>query len=75
MVRRLAFWVGQDVDVAEFVRSCQTRQRTKAEHGGPQGLAGRVVRIAPNRAAAPRDSRFGQNERLGDSAIRRFGSS
>ena len=35
----------------------------------------RVVRIAPNRAAAPRDSRFGQNERLGDSAIRRFGSS
>ena len=30
----------------------------------------RVVRIAPNRAAAPRDSRFGQNERLGDSAIR-----
>ena len=35
------------------------------------GVAGcRVVRIAPNRAAAPRDSRFGQNERLGDSAIR-----
>ena len=35
----------------------------------------RVVRIALNRAAAPRDSRFGQNERLGDSAIRRFGNS
>ena len=34
-----------------------------------------VVRIAPNRAAAPRDSRFGRNERLGDSAIRRFGNS
>ena len=34
---------------------------------------GRVGRIAPNRAAAPRDSRFGQNERLGDSAIRRLG--
>ena len=41
------------------------------------GLAGvpRVVRIAPNRAAAPRDLRFGQNERLGASAIRRFGNS
>ena len=24
LVRRLAFWVGQDVDVAEYVRSCQT---------------------------------------------------
>ncbi len=38
LVRRLAFWVGQDVDVAEYVRTCQTRQRTKAEHGGPRGL-------------------------------------
>ena len=38
LVRRLAFWVGQDVDVAEYVRSCQTCQRTKAEHGGPRGL-------------------------------------
>jgi hypothetical protein len=37
-VRRLAFWVGQDSDMAEYVRSCQTRQRTKAEHGGPRGL-------------------------------------
>ena len=38
LVRRLAFWVGQDVDVAEYVRSCQTCQRVKAEHGGPRGL-------------------------------------
>ena len=36
LVRRLAFRVGQDV--AEYVRSCQTCQRTKAEHGGPRGL-------------------------------------
>ena len=34
----------------------------------------RTQGIAPSRAAAPRDSRFGQNERLGDSAIRRFGA-
>ena len=32
----------------------------------------RVVRIAPNPAAAPRDSRFGQNELLGDSVIPRI---
>ena len=40
----------------------------------PQEEAGfsRVVLIAPNRAAAPRDSRFGQNERLGDSVIPRI---
>jgi hypothetical protein len=38
LVRHLAFWVGQDGDVAEYVRSCQTCQRTKAEHGGPRGL-------------------------------------
>ena len=38
LVRRLAFWVGQDLDVAEYVRTCQTCQRTKAEHGGPRGL-------------------------------------
>ncbi len=38
LVRRLAFWVGQDVDFAEYVRTCQTCQRTKAEHGGPRGL-------------------------------------
>ena len=34
LVRRLAFWVGQDRDVAEYVRTYQTCQRTKAEHGG-----------------------------------------
>jgi hypothetical protein len=38
LVRRLAFWVGQDVDVAEYVRSCQTCQRTKAENCCPRGL-------------------------------------
>ena len=38
MVRRLAFWVGQDLNVAEYVRSCETCQRTKADHGGPRGL-------------------------------------
>ncbi len=38
LVRRLAFWVGQDVTVAEYVLTCQTCQRTKAEHGGPRGL-------------------------------------
>ena len=38
-------------------------------------VAPRVLRIAPNRAAAPRDSRFGQNERIGDSAIWRFSNS
>ena len=41
LIRGLAFWVGQDVDVAEYVRSCQTCQRserTKADHGGPRGL-------------------------------------
>ena len=37
-MRRLAFWVGQDVNVAESARSCQTCQRTKAEHCGPRGL-------------------------------------
>jgi hypothetical protein len=37
-VRRLAFRVGKDLDVAEYVRACQTCQCTKAEHGGPRGL-------------------------------------
>ena len=32
------FSVGQDVDVAEYVRTCQMCQRTKAAHGGPRGL-------------------------------------
>jgi hypothetical protein len=38
LVRRLAFWVGQDVNVAEYVRTCQTCQQMKAEHGGPRSL-------------------------------------
>jgi hypothetical protein len=38
LVRRLSFWVGQDGDVAEYVRSCQACQSTKADHGGPRGL-------------------------------------
>ena len=38
LVRRLAFWVGQDRQVAEYFRSCQTCQRMKADHGGPRGL-------------------------------------
>ncbi len=38
LVLGLAFRVGQDVDVAEYVRSCQMCQHTKAEHGGPRGL-------------------------------------
>jgi hypothetical protein len=38
MVQRLAFWVWQDVEVAEYVCTCQTCQRTKTEHGGPRGL-------------------------------------
>ena len=37
LVRRLAFWVRQDVDVAEYFRSSQTCQRVKADHGGPRG--------------------------------------
>ena len=37
LMRRLAFSRGQDVDIAEHVRSSQTCQRTKAEHGGPRG--------------------------------------
>ena len=46
-----------------------------SQRPGLVAAIGNVVRIAPNRAAAPRDSRLGQNERLGDSAIRRFGNS
>ena len=37
-MRRLAFWVGRDGDVAEYVYFYQTCQRTKAEHGVPRGL-------------------------------------
>ena len=29
---------GFDVDVAKYVRSCQTCQRVKTEHDGPRGL-------------------------------------
>jgi hypothetical protein len=36
LVRRLTFWVEQDV--AKYVRMYQTCERTKAEHGGPRGL-------------------------------------
>ena len=38
LVLPLAFWVSQDVGVAEYVRSCQTCQRTKAERGGQRRL-------------------------------------
>ncbi len=38
LVRRLAFWVGQDRNVVEYVRTCQTYQRMKAEHGGTRVL-------------------------------------
>jgi hypothetical protein len=33
LVRRLAFWVSQDGDVAEYVPSCQTCQRTNSVEG------------------------------------------
>ena len=45
LVRLLAFWVGQDRDVAEHVRTCQTCQRTKTEHSGPRCL--RVLHPLP----------------------------
>jgi hypothetical protein len=32
LVHSLAFWVGQDIAVAEYVCTCQTCQRTKVEH-------------------------------------------
>ena len=38
LVLRLAFCVGQDYDVTEYVHSSQTCQSTKAEHGSPCGL-------------------------------------
>ena len=64
---------------AQAVKSCYGSDETsRIDWPIPEvycRAAVRVVRIAPNRAAAPRDSRFGQNERLGDSAIRRFGNS
>ena len=63
--------------------TAQTPAAPGAGHGragrGPGGKShsdlpvqadARVSRIAPNFAAAPSDSRFGQTEGLGDSAIR-----
>jgi len=38
LVRRLAFWPGLSTEVAQYVRSCDTCQRTKADHVGPRGL-------------------------------------
>jgi hypothetical protein len=46
LVRRLAFGVGQDREIAEYLRTCQTCQRTKAEHGG---TADRVASSIPCR--------------------------
>ena len=68
--RRVRGWTRSRLD-SELRVQAPNRARPRACRLG----AARVVRIAPNRAAAPRDSRFGQNERLGDSAIRRFGNS
>ena len=70
LVRRLALWVSQDVDVVEYVRSCQTCQRTKAEHGGPRGLLhplplpwrrGGMIRVG--RVAGSLGSRGGKKQR------------
>ena len=36
LTRMLTFWPGQTRDVGEYVRSCDTCQRTKAEHVGPR---------------------------------------
>ncbi len=33
LVRRMAFWVGQDSDIAEYVRTCQTCQACSASTG------------------------------------------
>ena len=38
LARRLAYWPGQQRDVAAYVRTCEICQRTKAEHVGPRGL-------------------------------------
>ena len=56
LVRRLAFWVGQDCDDAEYVRSCQTCRRTNAKHGGLRGL------LYP--LSLPSESRRGGRSRL-----------
>ena len=50
-----------------MVKQSYLDPRSEGEAGCEQGC--------PNRAESRgRDSRFGQNERLGDSAIRRFGN-
>ena len=36
MVQCLNFCMGKVCDVAKYVRSCQTCQRTKAAHGEPK---------------------------------------
>ena len=38
LVRRVAFWPGLSDEVREYVRSCGTCQKVKADHGGPHGL-------------------------------------
>ena len=38
LVRRVAFWPGLSNEVREYIRSCCTCQKVKADHGGPHGL-------------------------------------
>ena len=38
LVSRVAFWPGLEHDVKQYVQSCDTCQRVKADHGGPRGL-------------------------------------
>ncbi len=35
---RTIWWPSLKADLDEFIRSCPTCQRVKAEHGAPQGL-------------------------------------
>ena len=52
LVRRLAFWVGQDRDVVEYVRTCQTCRRMKLmkiSEVKRQGLAGLSRRLGMTR--------------------------
>ena len=64
LVQRLALWVGQDVDVAEYIRTCQTCQHTKAAHGGPRGLIHPLPLPSPD--ALRLDDRGGLDRRLAD---------
>jgi hypothetical protein len=68
LVRRLAFWIGQDRDVAEYVRTCETCQRTKAEHGGPRGL------LHPLPLPSRRGGMLGATGSLGSPATGSLGS-